>query len=106
MAKPTSWELFMEKIPAPLRNKFIMVTAFFVVWMFFFDKNSIISQYKLQNTHQELKNKKTYFESEIAKAEKDHKELFTNDQTLEKFAREHYYMKKENEDVFVFVAED
>ena len=43
--KPTKLELLLEDVPAPIRNKFIVVTALFVAWMFFFDNNSIISQY-------------------------------------------------------------
>lgn len=102
MAKKTSKiELMLEDVPAPLRNKFIVVTALFVVWMFFFDSNSIISQYRLQATLQELQSKETYYEAEISQAEKDKKELFTDDKTREKFAREHYYMKKADEDIFV-----
>lgn len=99
--KPTKLELLLEDVPAPMRNKFIVVTAFFVAWMFFFDNNSIISQYRLQATLQELESKKAYYEGEISQAEKDNKELFTDDKTREKFAREHYYMKKADEEVFV-----
>ena len=99
--KPTSWELFLEEIPAPLRNKFIVVRTIFVVWMFFFDSNSVIKQYSLQSTLQELKDKDSYHKDEIQQSEKYNEELFTNDKTREKFAREHYYMKKADEDVFV-----
>jgi len=99
--KPTKLELLLEDIPAPMRNKFIVVTVLFVAWMFLFDNNSIISQYRLQATLQELEAKKAYYKAEISQAEKDNKELFTDDKTREKFAREHYYMKKSDEEVFV-----
>ena len=99
--KPTKWELFLEDVPAPLKNKFIVFTSIFVVWMLFFDSNSAISQYRLKSTLQELKEKKAYHDDEIQKAEKAHKELFTDDKTKEKFARENYFMKKKDEDVFV-----
>ncbi|MCH2043837.1 MAG: septum formation initiator family protein [Saprospiraceae bacterium] len=103
--KRTSWDRIKENIPAPLKNKFILSTGIFVLWMFFFDTNSIISQYNLQVTLQELKNKKAYFENEIQETERKHRELFRNNATLEKFARENYIMKKNNEDVFVIVKE-
>lgn len=103
--KRTSWDRIKENIPAPLKNKFILTTGLFVLWMFFFDSNSIISQYNLQVTLQELKNKKTYFEKEIKDTEEKHRELFRNNATLEKFARENYIMKKRNEDVFVIAKE-
>ncbi len=99
--KPTKWELFLEDVPTPLKNKFIVATAVFVVWMLFFDNNSAIDQYRLQSTLQGLKDKKAYHDGEIKKAEKSHQELFTSDKTKEKFARETYFMKKSDEDVFV-----
>jgi hypothetical protein len=99
--KPTKWSLLLEDLPHPLRNKFIVVTAVFVLWMCFFDRNSIPDQYRLQATFQELQDKKDYFLQEINQTEKDDEELFTNDNTREKFVREHYYMKKANEEVFV-----
>lgn len=99
--KPTKIELLIQELPPSLRNKFIIVTSVFVVWMFFFDSNSIISQYRLQSTLQELKDKKEYYQKDILQSEQDNKELFTDDKSREKFAREHYYMKKADEDVFI-----
>lgn len=99
--KPTKLELLTEELPPSLRNKFIVVTGIFVIWMFFFDSNSIIAQYRLQATLQELKDKKEYYQDDIKQSEQDNKELFTDDKTREKFAREHYYMKKADEEVFV-----
>ncbi|MGH1338798.1 MAG: FtsB family cell division protein [Aureispira sp.] len=99
--KPSKLELLLEDVPPPLRNKFILVTGLFVVWMFFFDNNSVISQYKLQTTRQELEEKLDYHEHEIEKSEKDNRELLTDDKSREKFAREHYYMKKADEELFI-----
>ena len=89
-------------IPAPLRNKYVFVTALFVVWMFIFDRNSIWSQYKLQTTLTELKQNKKYFEQEIKKDSETQRDLFTDDKSIEKFAREHHLMKKKDEVIFVF----
>ena len=99
--KPTKWSLLLEDVPHPLKNKFIVVTAVFVLWMCFFDRNSIPDQYRLQATSQELQAKKDYFQQEIRHTEKDDEALFTDDKTREKFVREHYYMKKSNEEIFV-----
>ncbi len=102
MAKPTRWQQFMERVPPPLRNKYIFVTTVFVIWMFLFDRNSIWSQYKLQTTLRELQQKKKYFEEEIKKDVEAQRELFTDDKSVEKFAREHHLMKKKDEVIFVF----
>lgn len=55
---------------------------------------------------QELKHEREYYIGQIEKNKTEMKELFTNNKNLEKFAREKYYMKRSNEDVFVFVDEN
>lgn len=95
------WNILLDEIPGPFKNKFAVVTLIFIFWMLFFDRNSVIEQYKLQSTLDKLKAKQVYYEREIAKIEKDDKELFTNDAKKEKFVREHYFMKKADEDVFI-----
>lgn len=98
-----SWYKVKKYIPAPLKNKFVVATAAFVLWMVFFDTNSIISQYRLRVTLQNLENKKTYFKNSILETERMHRACFHDDETLEKFARERYMMKKPNEDLFVVI---
>ena len=99
--RPSKVDLLLKDVPPPLRNKFILVTGLFVVWMFFFDNNSVISQFKLQSTRNELEEKLEYHQKEIAKSEQDNRELLTDDKSREKFAREHYYMKKTDEELFI-----
>lgn len=48
-----------------------------------------------------LKADKTYFEEKIKNDRQKMKELMTDDESLEKFAREQYLMKKPNEEIFV-----
>jgi cell division protein DivIC len=102
VARLNRWEAFVEKVPPPLRNKYILTTTVFVLWMLIFDRNSIWSQYTLQNTLEMMQKKKTYFEGQIREDTKSQKELFSDDAGLEQFAREHHLMKKSDEDVFVF----
>ena len=75
----------------------------FIVWMLFFDRNDLASQYEYRTQVQKLEEEKAFYISEIEKADTELKELTTNIQSLEKFARERYYMKRENEDVYVVV---
>lgn len=102
MARSNRLEAFLEKVPPPLRNKYILATTLFVVWMLIFDRNSIWSQFTLQRTLQDMREKKTYFEQEIINDTEAQRELFTDDRTIEKFAREHHLMKKADEDLFIF----
>jgi cell division protein FtsB len=82
-----------------------MCTLAFVVWMLFFDRNDMLSQYEYRSEVNKLEAEKDFYETETAHVKKDLTELTTNLNTAEKFAREKYYMKKDNEDVFVIVKE-
>ena len=86
-----------------LKNKFFISGLAFLVWMVFFDRNDLASQYEYRTQVQKLEEEKEFYTHEILKADKELKELTTNIQSLEKFAREKYYMKRENEDVYVVV---
>ena len=73
-----------------------------IVWMTIFDSNNFIELIKLRSEIGDLKDKKTYYTTEIAMARKTQLELFSNTKNLEKFAREKYFMKRDNEDLFIF----
>ncbi len=91
-----------DKLPAPFRNKYFIAIVLFVAWLIFFDKHDVLTQFKLQQTHQQLEEDKAYYEEEIEKAWEDKRALEID---KEKFAREHYNMKKRDEDVFLIVPE-
>ncbi len=87
------------------KNKYIITSLIFAIWMIAIDKNNIIAQYKLRNELKDLRDKKAYYLNEIEKDRKATYELNTNMKTLEKFAREKYLLKKDNEDIFLIVKE-
>jgi len=98
--------LFFKKldwIPAWVKNPYLFCFTFFVVWMFFFDEHNFSVQWKRKNDLNDLNEKISFYEKNIAKTKTELNELRTNNETKEKFAREHYYMKRDNEDVFVFI---
>lgn len=74
-----------------------------ITWMTIFDSNNFIELIRLRSEISELKEKRTYYKTEINNARKTEKELFSNTRNLEKFAREKYLMKKDNEDLFIIV---
>jgi cell division protein FtsB len=94
---------YISKLPKPLRNKYIVVLIVFVLWLSIFDKNSLFKQYQLQATLAELKEKHSFYKSEINKDSIKTLELSSDDKNLEKFAREEHLMKRDDEDVFIFV---
>ena len=93
----------MRKIFSILKNKFLITFLFILAWVIFFDKNDLFSQMELRQKLKTLETEKKYYINEIAQNKTDLLELRTNPANLEKFAREKYLMKKENEDIFVIV---
>jgi cell division protein FtsB len=85
------------------KNKYYVSLLAFLVWMLLFDRNDIFSQYKHISELNKLKENKEYYKKDIAIINNDIKDLSTNQLLLEKFAREKYLMKKDNEDVYVIV---
>ena len=86
-------------------NRYFLATVFFIVWLSFFDNNSLIVQSKLSSQLNGMKNEMKFYETEIEKYQQTIRDLNGDTKTLEKFAREKYLMKKDNEDVFVVVKE-
>jgi cell division protein FtsB len=95
----------MKRLFYLFKNKFFWVTVAFVVWMVFFDKNDLLSQYEYHQQVVKLKQERAFYTTETAKVQNDLTELTSNPAELEKFAREKYLMKKDNEDVYVIVQE-
>lgn len=95
----------MNRLLELLRNKYFLSVLAFVVWMLFFDKNDVVAQYEYRSQVNKLQEEKDFYVKEIAKVKKDLNELNTDLNTAEKFAREKYFMKKDNEDVFVIIQE-
>ncbi|MEO6882901.1 MAG: septum formation initiator family protein [Bacteroidia bacterium] len=93
----------LKKTISVVRNKYFIVFFGLVLWLLFFDKNDILSQVQMSHKITQLKEEKQYYIREIAKNKTDMEELKTNPKNLEKFAREKYLMKKDNEDIFVIV---
>ena len=92
----------LDQIPAPARNRYFMVSILFVAWMVFFDKHDVLTQFRLQSSQERLKEDKAYYQEMIEEAKADKIDI---ERDKEKFAREHYYMHKVDEDIFIFVEE-
>jgi cell division protein FtsB len=86
-----------------LKNKYLLTLVGLTVWVIFFDKNDLMTQVELRKDVKQLEEERNYYAHEIADITKDIHELISDPITLEKFAREKYYMKRDNEDIFVIV---
>lgn len=87
-----------------LKNKYLLTLLALLVWLTFFDKNDVFTQYELIQKCLKLEKDKEYYQLEIASNRTNLEELRSNKKSLETFSREKYLMKKENEDVYVFVV--
>ena len=85
------------------KNKFFLVIIALIIWLLYFDKNDVFTQLDLIKKCNKLNAEKQYYIEEIEQNKKEIYELKTNVKSLETFARETYLMKRDNEDVFVFV---
>jgi cell division protein FtsB len=91
-----------KKIPPVLRTKYFLSGLIFFFWVSFFDKHNLITQLKLSGTVHQLKKEKLEYLQKIEEAKKQKAYLENN---LEKVAREKYFMKKPNEEVFIIQRE-
>jgi cell division protein FtsB len=84
-----------------LRNKYILATLFFIVWMIFFDPKdwSLISARR--EKLKELERSEKHLSRQIAETHHELGLLKTSAATIEKYAREKYLMKKDNEDLYI-----
>jgi len=86
-------------------NTYVLVLTLFTIWMAFFDTNSLLLHYELKQEVKKLQEQAEYFKKESEKDKKEIEKLSTLE-GKEKYAREQYHMKKDNEEVFLIEHED
>ena len=96
----------LNRLPKPFRNFYIATACVFLVWMLALDSNNLISRFQLSAKLKSLESEKEYYEEKIKEVEQDRDELFGDRESIEKFAREKYLMKKETEDIFIVEEKD
>ncbi|MEP7257837.1 MAG: septum formation initiator family protein [Flavitalea sp.] len=90
------------QIPRLLKNKYLLAAGALVVWMVFFDDRDIITtHFKHRHELQRLQESRAYYEKEIKDTRRELDKLRSDAGILEKYAREKYRMKRDNEDIFI-----
>jgi cell division protein DivIC len=92
---------FFNSIPYWVKNKYFIAAVAFAVWMLFFDRNDVFSQYERLRHAKELNKNEVHQSHLITETHKELGFLKNSAQTIEKYARENYMMKKDNEDLFI-----
>lgn len=83
-----------------ISNKYLIILLLFSGWMLFLDNYSYMDQRVLNKQIDELQDNKKYYQDEIRK-DKENIKLLKNQDQVEKYAREKYYMKKDSEDIYI-----
>ena len=91
----------LTHIPSWLKNKYLLTTVFFVIWMVFFDLKDILSDFERREKLNDLQKSEQHLKQLITESHQELNLLKNNAQSIEKYAREKYMMKKDNEDLFI-----
>jgi cell division protein DivIC len=93
------------KLRPVLKNFYVVSIVIFLAWMVALDSNNLIARYQLSSKLNSLEDEREYYIEKIKEVEQDRDALFGDRESLEKFAREKYFMKKDNEDIYVIAEE-
>lgn len=91
----------LHHIPSWIKNKYTLSALGFLVWISFFDDRDLITNYRHKRELKELERSRTHFAQKIVETREELHQLKDDTRTLEKYAREKYRMKRENEDLFI-----
>ncbi len=91
-----------NRLPKFVRNKYFLASLAFLIWLTFFDEFNLIDRFQSMSDLKQLQQDREFYEKKIKEDSQRLKELKTNRENLEKFAREQFLMKKDNEDIFIF----
>ena len=86
-------------------NSYFLIIISFIFWMIFFDNTSWLVIRELNNEISKYKEQVDFYKNEFEKNDKFYKKLMLNKSEKEKFARENYFMKKNNEEIFILVID-
>lgn len=93
--------IILQRLLAVVKNKYVIATVAFIIWMFFFDPKDWGLIAGRAHKLRELKESELHLTQQITDTKKELSQLKDNAQTIEKYAREKFYMKKDNEDLFI-----
>ncbi len=102
MASQITW----DNIKPIVKNKYFISFFIFLIWIIVFDQNNLLERRKNVKKLHQFEQEKDFYLERIVNDTRRLNELRTNNENLEKFAREEYLMKKDNEDIFLIIEEE
>lgn len=101
---------YLRNIGTKLRrfflNKYFLVLVVFLVFILFFDQHNFINRWNTGRNVKSLEKEIKFYNSEIESNKKKMNDMQVSDESLEKYAREQYYLKKDSEDIFIIKEKD
>ena len=97
--------MVVKKFRYLLKNFYFIFFISFLIWMTIIDSNGFLNRFRLSQKLDELRTEKEFYVQEIDKVTIDKEKFESNEEILEKYAREEYLMKKESEDIFYVIKE-
>ncbi len=97
--------MVVKKFRYLLKNFYFIFFISFLIWMIIIDSNGFLNRFRLSQKVDELRTEKEFYVQEIDKVTIDKEKFESNEEILEKYAREEYLMKKESEDIFYVIKE-
>ena len=88
----------MRSLPSSVSNRYLIIASVFILWMLFFDKASVWKQFRLMRSYSRLQSDKVYYQNKIKEVEFMRDDINNN---IEKFARERYFVKANDEDIYI-----
>ncbi|WP_322970498.1 septum formation initiator family protein [Faecalibacter sp. LW9] len=86
-------------------NRYVIMSVCFIIWMIFFDQNSLFTHLELDKQIKNLEADESYFRENLEAENKKLKILTENPAEIERIAREKFFLKKDNEDIFIIQQE-
>lgn len=93
------------KPPAWLRNRYTLTLVCFVVWMLFFDRDDVLTQWSRQRQLDDLNRSRDYYRRQIVDARNELDSITVDPAAIERIARERYLMKRDGEELFVITRD-
>lgn len=107
MKLPTSEQIpLWNKLPSWARSKYFLLLLAYGIYMFFLDSNDVRTQIERRMELSKLEKQVEYYKEQLAQVKEERELLFSDPRSMEKFARENYLMKRDDETVFVVVEEE
>ncbi|GAB4427185.1 MAG: septum formation initiator family protein [Bacteroidia bacterium] len=99
------FKTYFQRIRHYAGTKYFLVLAFTGVWMLFFDRYNLVSQYQMKQQLETVERDRTHYREALRLIEAEQQKMGSDTEALENYAREKYQMKRANEDVYVIVRE-